>query len=43
MKKKLNELWPDLALTTLLAYVLLLGFATFDELLGWGIITPYFK
>jgi len=38
-----KELWPKLLLIGLLLYVGLLGFATIDELLNWGIITPWFK
>jgi hypothetical protein len=41
--EKWRERWPDLALAALVLYVCLLGFATLDELLGWGLITPYFK
>lgn len=43
MKKKITELWPDLILLGLLVYVVVLGVATVDELLGLGYITPYFK
>jgi hypothetical protein len=34
---------PDLALGLLVLYAGVLGFATLDELLGWGLITPSFK
>ena len=43
MKKTLSEIWPKVVLVGLIIYVGVLGFATIDELLGWGIITPYFK
>lgn len=38
-----RRFWPDVALAALIAYAALLGFATLDELLGWGVITPFFK
>lgn len=41
--KNWQELLPDVLLAALVVYVCLLGFATFDEILGWGIITPFFK
>ncbi|MDP8224263.1 MAG: hypothetical protein P9L99_12945 [Candidatus Lernaella stagnicola] len=34
---------PDAMLALLFAYVVFLGFATLDELMGWQIVTPYFK
>ena len=43
MKEKLKNWLPNLILILLVAYVCVLGVATVDELLGWGMITPYFK
>lgn len=43
MLERLQKIWPNLLLGLLIVYVGLLGFATVDEILGWGLITPYFK
>jgi len=43
VSEKWQKIWPDVLLAMLVVYVILLGAATLDELLGWGKITPYFK
>jgi len=32
----------DLVLAGLIVYTVILGFATLDEILGWGLLAPYF-
>jgi hypothetical protein len=43
MRERWRKYWPDVVLAGLILYACVLGFATVDELMGWGLITPYFK
>lgn len=43
MKAKWLEMFPDILLALLVVYVAVLGFATFDEVLGLKLITPFLK
>jgi len=43
VKDKWLAMIPDVLLALLVVYVAVLGVATFDELLGWKLITPYLK